>query len=135
MDWLWFGGKFLGIEWHPWKVLGWVGNVVFSARFFVQWYATERKGQVVVPQAFWWLSLGGSLCLFLYALIYQRDSVFIFAYAFTWIPYVRNLVIHRRVNATRVACASCGVLAPPRARYCAECGTKLALLADEPIAK
>ena len=81
-------GKFLGIEWSVWKVVGWIGNAVFSTRFLVQWYATEKRQQVVVPPLFWWLSLAGSLLLLSYALFYQRDSVFIFAYAFTWIPYM-----------------------------------------------
>ena len=70
MDWLthllwndliWHDGKLLGIDWSVWKVVGWLGNAVFFSRFFVQWYATEKKKQVVVPQAFWWLSLVGSL--------------------------------------------------------------------------
>ena len=57
---LWPGGKFLGVEWSVWKVVGWVGNVVFTSRFFVQWYATEKRKQVVMPVIFWWLSLAGS---------------------------------------------------------------------------
>lgn len=49
----------IGIHWSWWKVIGWLGNAVFFSRFAVQWYATERRKQVVVPQAFWWLSLAG----------------------------------------------------------------------------
>ena len=59
-DLFWRDGKFLGIEWHVWKVVGWLGNATFFSRFFVQWYATEKTKQVVVPTAFWWLSLIGS---------------------------------------------------------------------------
>jgi lipid-A-disaccharide synthase-like uncharacterized protein len=129
MDWmthlLWPDGKFLGIEWSAWKVIGWMGNAVFSTRFLVQWYATEKRGQVVVPLLFWWLSLTGSLLLFSYALFYQRDSVFIFAYAFTWIPYIRNLLIHRRHQKSQIACSACGHKAPASARFCAQCGAKL----------
>ena len=60
-DLIWHDGKFFGIDWSVWKVIGWLGNAVFFSRFLVQWYATEKKKQVVVPQAFWWLSLVGSL--------------------------------------------------------------------------
>lgn len=128
MDWLsdlvWHDGKFFGIEWHLWKIIGWVGNAVFFSRFFVQWYATEKKKQVVVPVSFWWLSLIGSLLLLMYGL-YQRDSVFIFAYAFTWIPYIRNLIIgHRHAKAQQV-CGDCGNGSGPSALFCATCGTKL----------
>jgi lipid-A-disaccharide synthase-like uncharacterized protein len=124
-DLLWMNGDFLGIEWNAWKVIGWLGNAVFFSRFFVQWYATEKRKQVVVPVAFWWLSLAGSGLLLAYAWCYRKDSVFIFAYAFTWIPYVRNLIIHRRHRREHVACPACQLESPPTARYCAACGTLL----------
>jgi len=115
--------QFLGIHWHPWKLVGWAGNVIFFSRFFVQWWATEKQKRVVIPNAFWWLSLVGSLCLLAYGL-WRRDSVFIFAYAFTWIPYIRNLVISWRVARQTPTCSSCGTEAPPRACFCPHCGLK-----------
>jgi lipid-A-disaccharide synthase-like uncharacterized protein len=122
---IWHDGKLLGIDWTVWKIIGWLGNAVFFSRFFVQWYATEKKKQVVVPQAFWWLSLIGSITLLSYSL-HQRDSVFIFAYAFTWIPYIRNLMIHRRNKAALSVCAGCGQKNPPQANFCSHCGVKTA---------
>ena len=124
-DLLWYNGCLLGIKWHWWKVIGWLGNAVFFSRFFVQWYASEKKRQVVVPAAFWWLSLAGSLLLLCYALFYRRDSVFIFAYAFTWIPYIRNLVIHGRHKRAHLDCPACGVNCPPHSKFCFACGAKL----------
>ncbi|NBV20377.1 MAG: hypothetical protein EBS05_00020 [Proteobacteria bacterium] len=118
------GGKFLGIDWHVWKVVGWLGNVVFFSRFIVQWYATEKRKQVVVPQAFWWLSLCGSLLLLSYA-FYRKDSVFIFANLFSWIPYIRNLIIHRRHKEAHILCSSCSMDCPPQANYCSDCGAPL----------
>lgn len=117
-------GKLFGIEWSVWKVVGWLGNFIFTSRFIVQWYVTEKKKQVVVPQAFWWLSLVGSLTLLVYS-IYQKDSVFIFAYAFSWIPYLRNLMIHRANKAARTVCTGCGQKNPPQANYCPNCGVKV----------
>ena len=122
---IWHDGKLLGIDWSVWKIIGWLGNAVFFSRFFVQWYATEKKKQVVVPQAFWWLSLAGSVTLLCYSL-HQQDSVFIFAYAFTWIPYIRNLVIHRRNKAALAICTGCGKKNPPQSNYCPNCGVKVA---------
>ena len=125
MDLLWHDGKLLGIDWSLWKLVGWFGNVVFFSRFFVQWYVTERRKQVVVPAAFWWLSLTGSLLLLVYSL-HQRDSVFIFAYLFTWIPYIRNLVIHRRHIDAHVDCPGCGRSCDGQWQFCAGCGAALA---------
>ena len=124
MDILWHDGKLLGIDWSVWKIIGWLGNLVFFSRFFVQWYATERRKQVVVPAAFWWLSLTGSLLLLIYSLR-QRDSVFIFAYLFTWIPYIRNLVIHHRHADAHVDCPGCGRSCAPEANFCSACGNPL----------
>lgn len=107
-------------------MVGWAGNLTFFSRFIVQWYATEKSKQVVVPLAFWWLSLAGTLLLFSYALFYQSDSVFIFAYAFNWIPYVRNLIIHKRHAAAKQRCAECGTVSPGSAKYCSECGRQFA---------
>ena len=129
MDWLnnliWHNGKLFGIEWTVWKVVGWCGNAVFFSRFFVQWYATEKLKRVVVPTAFWWLSLFGSLLLLSYAVFHDRDSVFIFAYAFTWIPYIRNLIIHHRHKEAHSDCPKCGKASPPQANFCSECGARL----------
>jgi lipid-A-disaccharide synthase-like uncharacterized protein len=120
---VWYNGTLLGIDWSVWKFVGWMGNLVFSCRFVVQWYVTEKRKQVVVPQAFWWLSLIGALTLLCYS-IRQRDSVFIFAYAFSWIPYMRNLMIHRRNKAAQLVCGGCGRKNPPQANYCPNCGVK-----------
>ena len=130
MDWsgilgiFWVNGRFLGIEWHAWKVVGWVGTLVFFSRFLVQWYATERQRKVVVPQAFWWLSLIGSLILLSYA-IQRRDSVFIAGQAFSWIPYLRNLWIHRKHRSSQRRCPACKAVHPREFRHCPDCGTRL----------
>src|SRR5438105_14119519 len=108
MDWLgnllWHDGKFLGVQWGVWKVVGWLGNATFFSRFFVQWYATEKLKRVVVATAFWWLSLARSLLLLSYALFYQHDSGFIFASAFIWITCSCNLVIHSCHDAAHLQC-------------------------------
>jgi len=138
MDWLtnllWHDGKLLGIDWSVWKVIGWMGNAVFFSRFFVQWYATEKKKRVVVPTAFWCLSLSGSLLLLIYSL-HQQDSVFIFAYLFTWIPYTRNLIIHYRDKKAHSDCPGCGRSCPPQSNFCPGCGARLTAVAVEPLTR
>ena len=128
MDWVtnivWHNGNFFGVEWSVWKGVGYAGTLIFFSRFLVQWYATEKRRQVVVPQAFWWLSLVGELLLFAYS-VHQRDSVFIISYAFTWIPYIRNLMIHQRHKAAQSNCAGCGKKIPPQSNFCPNCGAKL----------
>lgn len=120
----WHNGNFLGIEWHFWKIVGWLGNIAFTTRFVVQWFATEKKKQVVVPSAFWWLSLAGSWLMLAYA-VYRRDSVFIFANLFNWIPYIRNLVIHRRHKKAHLDCPKCAKICPPHSNFCFACGAEL----------
>lgn len=128
---LWFQNRLAGIDWHPWKVVGWVSNGIFFSRFIVQWWATEKNRQVVVPNSFWWLSLVGSLGLLAYG-ISRRDSVFIFAYLFTWAPYVRNLVISHRVERNRPVCGQCDTHCPLEAKYCPSCGTGVTPVAAAP---
>src|SRR5215469_11335445 len=98
-------GRIFGIPWEAfWTTIGWIANATFSSRFMVQWYVTEKQKQVVVPQLFWWLSLIGALLFLVYAVFYDKHHVIIFAYAFSWIPYLRNLMIHRRNKAAQLVC-------------------------------
>jgi lipid-A-disaccharide synthase-like uncharacterized protein len=76
------------LDW--WVLLGFVAQAFFTARFAVQWIASERAGKSVVPLSFWVLSIGGGLLLLVYAL-YRRDPVFIAGQGFGVFVYVRNL--------------------------------------------
>ena len=124
-DLIWHNGKFFGVDWSVWKMVGYAGSIIFFSRFLVQWYATEKKKQVTVPTAFWWFSLIGALLLFAYS-VHQRDSVFIISYAFSWIPYIRNLVIQKQHKDAHKDCAGCGQKIPPQSNYCPNCGVKVA---------
>ena len=87
-----------------WVLLGFIAQAFFTARFAVQWLASERAGKSVIPQAFWWFSIGGGLLLLVYAL-YRKDPVFIAGQAFGVFVYVRNLYFvlrDRRNSATAV---------------------------------
>lgn len=86
---------------HLWLGIGLLGQALFSARFLVQWIASERQKQSVVPIHFWYFSVGGGLTLLAYA-IYRVDPVFILGQAAGLFVYARNLYfIHR--NPARLA--------------------------------
>ena len=69
-----------------------LGQALFTARFLVQWIASERKRDSVVPVAFWWLSLLGGLTLLSYA-IHRQDPVIIVGQGMGLVVYVRNLML------------------------------------------
>ena len=81
-----------------WLILGLAGQALFSTRFLIQWIASERRKQSVVPIAFWWFSLAGGVCLLSYA-VFRSDPVFILGQSAGMIVYFRNLVLlrHRRL--------------------------------------
>jgi lipid-A-disaccharide synthase-like uncharacterized protein len=76
-------------------LIGFLGQALFTARFLVQWIASERAGRSVVPVAFWFFSLGGGLILLGYAL-YRADPVFIVGQGLGTFIYVRNLMLIAR---------------------------------------
>lgn len=81
-----------------WLVLGVAGQTAWSSRFVLQWWLSERRGQSVLPPAFFWLSLAGALLLCAYA-VYRLDYVMMAAFALNPVPYVRNLVLIYRERA------------------------------------
>lgn len=73
-----------------WVVFGLIAQLMFTGRFLVQWIASERKRESVVPLAFWYFSLVGGLMLFSYA-VYRKDPVFILGQSLGVFIYSRNL--------------------------------------------
>jgi lipid-A-disaccharide synthase-like uncharacterized protein len=73
-----------------WLVIGFIGQGLFSGRFIVQWLASEKQKKSVIPTAFWYFSIAGSLTLLSYAL-YRRDPIFVMGQSFGVIIYLRNL--------------------------------------------
>ncbi len=73
-----------------WLIIGFLGQVMFSARFLVQWLASEKAGKSIVPFAFWIFSIIGSALLLSYA-IYRKDPVFILGQSTGFLIYTRNI--------------------------------------------
>jgi lipid-A-disaccharide synthase-like uncharacterized protein len=80
-----------------WLTVGFAGQILFTARFLVQWLASERKGTSVVPVEFWWLSLLGGVAVLCYALS-RRDPVIITGQSLGLFVYARNLILLRQAR-------------------------------------
>ena len=78
-----------------WIAIGLLGQAMFSARFLVQWIASERTRRSVVPLAFWYFSIAGGAILLAYA-IHRLDPVFILGQSTGIFIYSRNLHLIRR---------------------------------------
>lgn len=75
-----------------WLGIGFLGQLLFTSRFLVQWIASERARRSIVPVAFWWFSLAGGATLLAYA-IWRRDPVFAVGQASGLVIYTRNLML------------------------------------------
>jgi len=73
-----------------WLALGLSAQTLFTLRFVVQWFASERAGKSVIPFSFWILSIGGGALLFLYALV-RADLVYIIGQGSGLLIYFRNV--------------------------------------------
>ncbi len=82
-----------------WLGLGFFAQLMFSARFLVQWLASEKAGKSIMPLLFWHLSIAGSVLLLAYS-IYRKDPVFILGQSMGIFIYSRNLYLIRREKKT-----------------------------------
>lgn len=75
-----------------WIIAGILGQAIWSTRFILQWWLSERAGVSHFPLAFWWLSLAGSLLNLAYTL--QLESpIFWIGFVTAWIVPIRNLML------------------------------------------
>jgi lipid-A-disaccharide synthase-like uncharacterized protein len=74
----------LPIEWlawtglviTPWKLIGYIGALMFGGRWLLQFIASRQAGKPVIPRAFWYMSVVGSLMTLSYFLFSSKqDSV------------------------------------------------------------
>lgn len=103
----WFFRRLRITSWMgvAWVCLGLAGQVVFAGRMFVQWFASERRGQSVVPPAFWWMSLLGGVMVFAY-FVWRQDIVGVLGQCSGIVIYARNIRLigkHKRRAARQAA--------------------------------
>lgn len=83
--------------------LGFLGQACFSLRFLLQWIASERQRESVIPIYFWYFSVAGGLMLLIYAVL-RQDPVFIVGQAGGLLVYGRNLyLIWRKARLAEIA--------------------------------
>lgn len=84
-----------------WHALGTLAYLLFSSRFWIQWWLAEKAHASQLPLSFWWLSLIGALLSIVYFLRIG-DSVNAIGPLVGMIPYLRNLMlIQKSKSATQ----------------------------------
>ena len=68
-------GHFLGIVVTPWKIVGFLGALMFAGRWLVQAWATRRAGRPTIPRSFWIISLLGSAMVTSYFVWGKNDAI------------------------------------------------------------
>lgn len=74
-------------------IIGFSAQILFSARTFYQWLASERAKTVLAPRFFWQISLFASTLLFIYG-YFRNDFAIMFGQVLTYFVYIRNIQIN-----------------------------------------
>lgn len=82
---------------NPWIIFGFAAQAVFFARVVVQWIVSEKRKEIVVPVAYWYLGIIGSAMIFMYA-VHREDIVFIASGFLNFLICTRSLIIHKNEN-------------------------------------
>ena len=68
--------EWTGVAVTPWKIIGYLGAMLFAARWLVQLAASRRAGRPVIPRVFWYMSISGSaMTLAYFTFSAKSDSV------------------------------------------------------------
>ncbi len=85
--------NFHGVVLTPWKMIGYLGVLLFAGRWFVQVIASYRAKQSKMPKLFWYMSLSGSILLLSYFIFGKNDSVGILSNMFPAVIALYNLYL------------------------------------------
>ena len=85
-----------------WLAFGIVAQLLFGARFIVQWIASERAGRSIMPLAFWFFSMAGGLMTLVYGLV-RREPIIILGQTLSTVIYVRNRMLIFREKRAHLA--------------------------------
>ena len=70
--------------------IGFLAQILFSARQLTQWVSSERAGRILSPILFWQLSIFASFLLIIYGIL-RNDPAIILGQIITYGVYIRNL--------------------------------------------
>jgi lipid-A-disaccharide synthase-like uncharacterized protein len=73
--------------------VGFLAQLLFSARQLTQWISSERAGKILSPLLFWQLSIVASFLLMIYGIL-RHDLAIILGQLATYGIYLRNLHYH-----------------------------------------
>jgi lipid-A-disaccharide synthase-like uncharacterized protein len=85
-----------GVMLTPWKLVGYVGVLMFAGRWVFQLAATRKEGKPTMPRIFWVMSVAGSGLLLSYFIFGKNDSVGVLSNLFPTGVAVYNLVLDIR---------------------------------------
>jgi len=69
---VWLSG--FGVHITLWKLIGLTGALMFGGRWLVQFIASKQKGKPVIPRAFWYMSIVGSLMTLSYFIFSSKQD-------------------------------------------------------------
>ncbi len=70
--------------------LGFFAQMLFFTRTIVQWFKSEKEGEVISPVIYWQISLFASILMLVYGIL-RNDFSIILGQAIVYIIYIRNL--------------------------------------------
>ena len=95
-----------------WTWFGLVGNAMFTSRFVVQWYASEKLKQSIIPKNFWHLSFLGGMINLVYS-VHVWKLPFILGSLLPPVVAFRNLILIARQDRNPPPPGSHGTPTPP----------------------
>ena len=85
----------------PWKLVGYLGVLLFGGRWVVQVIASKISKKPVIPRLFWVMSIIGSTLLLSYFIFGKNDSVGIFSNLFPFAVACYNLYLDIRHSSQK----------------------------------
>jgi lipid-A-disaccharide synthase-like uncharacterized protein len=96
-------GTLFGVVVTPWKLVGYLGVLLFAGRWVVQVLAARKHQRPVIPRLFWSMSIAGSALLLAYFIFGKNDSVGVLSNLFPMGVAMYNWLLDVRASRRRVA--------------------------------